>query len=59
MTAAYTLENRIVHWHHDRNLIHGSTDHQQFEKLLEEVEEAYPLTSSNPQSITSALNVHG
>ena len=39
MTTAYTLESRIIHWHHDRNLIHGSTDHQQFEKLLEEVEE--------------------
>jgi len=28
-----------VQWHHDRNLFDGSTDHQQFEKLLEEVEE--------------------
>ncbi len=34
-----TLENKIVQWHHDRNLFVGSTDHQQFEKLLEEVEE--------------------
>ena len=34
-----TLENKIVQWHNDRNLLDGSTDHQQFEKLLEEVEE--------------------
>jgi uncharacterized protein YabN with tetrapyrrole methylase and pyrophosphatase domain len=34
-----TLENKIAQWHHDRNLFDGSTDHQQFEKLLEEVEE--------------------
>ena len=33
------LECKIVSWHHNRNLINGSTDHQQFEKLLEEVEE--------------------
>ena len=26
-------------WHNARNLIEGSSDHQQFEKLLEEVEE--------------------
>ena len=35
----FTIENKIVQWHEDRNLIKGSTDHQQFEKLLEEVEE--------------------
>jgi hypothetical protein len=34
-----TLESKIVEWHYDRNLINGSTDIQQFEKLLEEVEE--------------------
>ena len=34
-----TLEDKIVQWHRDRNLVDGSTDHQQFEKLLEEVEE--------------------
>lgn len=34
-----TLEDKIAQWHHDRNLFDGSTDHQQFEKLLEEVEE--------------------
>lgn len=33
------LEDKIVQWHENRNLIAGSTDHQQFEKLLEEVEE--------------------
>ena len=39
MSTAFTLENRIIQWHQNRNLIEGSTDHQQFEKLLEEVEE--------------------
>ena len=27
---------KICGWHHDRNLIHGSTDSQQFLKLIEE-----------------------
>jgi len=27
---------KICQWHHDRNLIHGSTDSQQFLKLSEE-----------------------
>ena len=39
MTTLFSLEEKIVSWHHNRNLINGSTDHQQFEKLLEEVEE--------------------
>ena len=39
MTTSFTLEQRILQWHHNRNLIDGSTDHIQFEKLLEEVEE--------------------
>jgi hypothetical protein len=38
MSTAFTLESRIIQWHQNRNLIEGSTDHQQFEKLLEEVE---------------------
>ena len=39
MTTYYRLEQQIIDWHNARNLIEGSTDHQQFEKLLEEVEE--------------------
>jgi|TARA_R110002124_G_scaffold270378_1_gene438822 hypothetical protein len=39
LTTLFSLEEKIVSWHHNRNLINGSTDHQQFEKLLEEVEE--------------------
>lgn len=39
MTVSFTIENRILQWHENRNLIAGSTDHIQFEKLLEEVEE--------------------
>jgi len=33
------LEEKIIQWHKDRNLIDGSTDAQQFTKLLEEVDE--------------------
>ena len=34
------LENKIIQWHKDRNLINGSTDLDQYQgKLLEEVDE--------------------
>ena len=33
--------DKIVAWHYDRNLIEGSTDLAQFEKLLEEVMELH------------------
>ena len=33
------LEEKIIQWHKDRNLIDGSTDAAQFTKLLEEVDE--------------------
>lgn len=33
------IEDKILQWHKDRNLIKGSTDAAQFEKLLEEVDE--------------------
>ena len=33
------IEKDIAQWHHDRNLIEGSTDQAQFVKLLEEVGE--------------------
>ena len=33
------LEDKIIQWHKDRNLIEGSTDAAQFTKLLEEVDE--------------------
>jgi len=36
-TRIETLLSLIKRWHHDRNLIEGSTDKQQFMKLLEEV----------------------
>jgi len=51
MTTYYTLEQRIVEWHKARNLIEGSSDHQQFEKLLEEVEELR-LNIMNSQDIS-------
>lgn len=31
------LINKVNQWHHDRNLIEGSTDKDQYLKLLEEV----------------------
>jgi hypothetical protein len=45
------LEKKIVDWHKARNLIEGSSDHQQFEKLLEEVEELR-LNIMNSQDIS-------
>ena len=45
------LEKKIVEWHKARNLIKGSSDHQQFEKLLEEVEELR-LNIMNSQDIS-------
>ena len=45
------LEKKIVEWHKARNLIEGSSDHQQFEKLLEEVEELR-LNIMNSQDIS-------
>jgi len=33
------LEQAVIRWHHDRNLIHGSTDQAQLAKLIEEVGE--------------------
>jgi NTP pyrophosphatase (non-canonical NTP hydrolase) len=35
MTLAIAVE-QVAQWHHDRNLIDGSTDQAQFMKLLEE-----------------------
>jgi len=34
-----TLVNKVEQWHHDRNLIKGSTDHAQYVKLIEEAGE--------------------
>ena len=34
-----TLINKAIQWHHDRNLIAGSTDAAQHTKLVEEVKE--------------------
>ena len=31
-----SLENKIVQWHHDRNLIAGANDKDQFMKLIQE-----------------------
>ena len=33
------ITNKIARWHHDRNLIDGSTDQAQFLKLIEETGE--------------------
>ena len=35
------LTEKIIGWHYARNLIHGSTDKQQFKKLLEELMEMH------------------
>jgi len=39
METLEDLELKIVEWHHDRNLIEGSTDAAQHTKLVEEVKE--------------------
>lgn len=45
----YDLINWITQWHHDRNLVHGSTDKDQFCKLVQEVGELSDnLCKGNP-----------
>lgn len=39
MSNLFTLINNVVKWHHDRNLIDGSTDKDQTLKLLQELGE--------------------
>lgn len=39
MSNLFTLINNVVQWHHDRNLIDGSTDKDQTLKLLQELGE--------------------
>ena len=39
MAVVLHIEHKIIDWHKARNLIEGSTDHQQFEQAIEEVEE--------------------
>ena len=47
MTRIETLLSLIKTWHHDRNLIDGSTDKDQFYKLIEEVFELQRNLSKN------------
>lgn len=35
------LEDTVAQWHHDRNLVDGSTDLRQMKKLFEEVNELH------------------
>ena len=39
MATAYNLIRKITQWHHDRNLIEGSTDKDQVAKLIQEMGE--------------------
>ena len=39
MATAYHLIRNITQWHHDRNLIDGSTDKDQLAKLIQEMGE--------------------
>ena len=41
MRVLKELNEKIIAWHHARNLIHGSSDKQQFKKLLEELMEMH------------------
>ena len=49
------IEQKIAQWHHDRNLIEGSTDIQQFSKLLEEVCELWAAINPGQDDIDLAL----
>jgi NTP pyrophosphatase (non-canonical NTP hydrolase) len=47
---------RIRHWAHDRNLIHGSTTQAQFVKLIEEVGElAQSIAKDRPADFRDAI----
>lgn len=47
---------RIRHWAHDRNLIHGSTPQAQFVKLIEEVGElAQSIAKDRPSDFRDAI----
>ena len=41
MTNIEDYITAIIQWHHDRNLINGSTDRAQFSKLMEETLELH------------------
>tara|TARA_B110000977_G_C11039889_1_gene478459 strand:+ start:361 stop:801 length:441 start_codon:yes stop_codon:yes gene_type:complete len=48
------LEALAAQWHHARNLIHGSRDHIQYEKLQEECQEL-ALNIENSQSVVDDI----
>ena len=48
------LEALAAQWHHDRNLIFGSRDHIQYEKLQEECQEL-ALNIENSQSVVDDI----
>ena len=54
METLESLELKIVKWHHDRNLIFGSRDHIQYEKLQEECQEL-ALNIENSQSVVDDI----
>lgn len=49
------LENTVIQWHKDKNLINGSTDALQITKLFEEVNELYNdvINNSLPNKYSS------
>jgi hypothetical protein len=55
MKELHRLNSKIVQWHHDRNLIKGSTNLQQLTKLREEVDEL----EASLQAGTSGIDDYG
>ena len=54
MITLESLELQVVEWHHARNLIFGSRDHIQYEKLQEECKEL-ALNIENSQSVVDDI----
>lgn len=51
-----SVEAKITQWHHDRNLIEGSTDKAQFTKLLEELCELWAALNPGMDDIDLSLS---
>lgn len=51
------LINFFSVWHHDKNLIHGTTAQKQFVKLLEEVIEVYMAINPGTDPVKAVLDL--
>ena len=51
------LVEHVTRWHHDRNLIEGTTSQKQFVKLMEEVIEVYMALNPHTNSVKAVLEL--